>query len=238
MCAARSTRHPAVVDLGGAGSTRTPTPSTPPKQSMPKAPKRSQPSRSGPSGSGGRPGLRRWWLPALGAVAAVVVAGVIGIDTVTDDSTGATSSVAESTSAQDDSGLPVLNLPAAGAPTPTPESPAPSPVREDCAAERGDQDSADGVVRAFQYAYYVRRDGAAVRALAAPSTTVADGPAMQSSIDALPPGTSYCLTLTEIGPSLFATRLTELRPAAPPQLYAQTVSTTQIDGRWFVEAFQ
>lgn len=215
-------RHPAVVDLLD-----------------PAEPERSrQDTYSSRSSNAARPttGRPARRIAMTGVAAGVAVAAVVGgIATFGGDSDNSVDSERTSSVTTSDTGLPALNLPVA--PT-TPNDAARSPADDGCAADRGDQKSGAGVIRAFQYAYYVRRDGAAARALAAPSTTVVDGPALQTFIDALPQGTSYCLTVSEIDSELYVTRLTEMRPGQPPQPITQTISTKEIDGTWFVEAFQ
>ncbi|WP_280470649.1 hypothetical protein [Nocardia farcinica] len=107
-----------------------------------------------------------------------------------------------------------------------------------CRAERGDQNSGEGVIRAFEYAYYVTRSAAEARSLAAPTSSVMPADALQPVIDAVPPGTTYCLQLTPIGANAYVTVLSEIRPGQQPQRWTQTVTTTQIDGRWYVDQFQ
>lgn len=94
----------------------------------------------------------------------------------------------------DDNGVPVLNL---GAETET-AAPAEAETTDECRADRGDQRSGAGVIATFNYAYYNRRDGAAARALATPTSTVTPAPELQTFIDKLPQGSNYCLRTVEL----------------------------------------
>ncbi|CCW11015.1 hypothetical protein QLG13_29235 [Rhodococcus aetherivorans] len=106
-----------------------------------------------------------------------------------------------------------------------------------CHAEQGNQASGAGVIAAFNFAYYSLRNGQAARALAAPSTSVLPAPQLQTYIDNLPAGTSYCQKITEISAEVYLVALTVTRPGQPAETIAQTVSTQKLDGRWFVDVF-
>ncbi len=145
---------------------------------------------------------------------------------------------------EQDSGLPVLNLPSAeptttaATTTATATPTAEASIGGDCAAERGDQKSGAGVIRAFQYAYYIRRDGAAARALATPTSSVLDAAGLQQNIDAVPAGATYCLAITDVDATIHLARMTVLQPGQPPNSFTQTITTENLDGTWFVATFQ
>ncbi|GAA4825262.1 hypothetical protein [Tomitella cavernea] len=110
------------------------------------------------------------------------------------------------------------------------------PAAAGCAAPAGDVRSGVGVIRALEHAYYVARDGAAVRALIADGTPAA-GPAetIQAGIDTIPPGTTYCLAESQVSPTLYAVSVTEHRPGGDTVDYEQTFQVRKApDGTWAV----
>ncbi|WP_063045012.1 hypothetical protein [Nocardia pseudovaccinii] len=107
-----------------------------------------------------------------------------------------------------------------------------------CGADPGDQNSSEAVIQAFEYAYYVARSGERARALATPTSSVQPAEALQAVIDAIPPATTYCLHTTAITGDVFLAVLSEKRPDQPPQQWTQTITTKQIDGRWYVDVFK
>lgn len=230
-----TSRHPAVTDL--LHDRATSSASTPRR----KITRTSVTRGSSPRSTGLRP--RRTKLIAGVAVVAVGAGVTIAALTTDDTTTVASITESESTPAEQDSGLPALNLPTAAAETTaatatsTPATAAAS-LGDDCAADRGDQKSGAGVIRAFQYAYYIRRDGAAARALATPRSSVLDAAALQTSIDAVPPGSTYCLAITDVDPAIHLARMTVLQPNQPPDSFTQTITTENVDGTWFVATFQ
>jgi hypothetical protein len=214
-----TTRHPAVTDLLHDAA---PTSSTSAKQP-------------------GRRRLRRTPLLVAGVAVAIVVGTGFGVSALTaDDTATLETSTGDSTLPEQNSGLPVLNLPTA---EPTTTTATTTPTAEasiggDCAAERGDQESGAGVIRAFQYAYYIRRDGAAARALATPTSSVLDAAGLQQNIDAVPAGATYCLAITDVDATIHLARMTVLQPGQPPNSFTQTITTENVDGTWFVATFQ
>lgn len=126
--------------------------------------------------------------------------------------------------------------PVGTAETAVPSSTGPSPGG--CRAEPGDQSTGEAAIRAFEHAYYVTRSGVEARKMAAPSSSVMPAEALQPVIDAIPAATTYCLQTTSIGADAYIVVLTENRPGQQPQKWTQTVTTTQIDGRWYVDQFQ
>lgn len=238
----RVQRHPAVIDilsgapLGPAGSpvapagppahpaTAAPTPTSPP--AAPGAPEHAP--------GGGDPGNRkRWVLAGIGGllvITVVVWAFAWGGDSQETTATAATSSPATTEDADPHSA-------AAQDTSSTPQSRGDS-FGPECNAPRGSQSSARGAIEAFEYAYYVSRSGQAARALASPTSTVQPADALQTYIDAVPVGTTYCLRTEPITETVFLVNLSEMRPGEPAASSVMTVSTVQIDGKWYVDAFK
>lgn len=104
-----------------------------------------------------------------------------------------------------------------------------------CRTDRGDQKSGPGVIAAFEYAYYITRSGAAVRALTTPETSLPPAEKIHAGIDTVPTGTTHCVRITLIATDVYSVALAEMRPGAEPAQFAQTITTKNIDGRWFVD---
>jgi len=124
------------------------------------------------------------------------------------------------------------------APTLDVTPPAPGAAETDptaCRTDRGDQKSGPGVIAAFEYAYYLTRSGAAVRALTTPDTSLPPAEKIQAGIDTVPTGTTHCVRITPITTDVYSVALAEMRPGAEPAQFPQTISTTNIDGQWFVD---
>lgn len=102
--------------------------------------------------------------------------------------------------------------------------------------DRGDQTSGVGVVKAFDYAYYVRRDAVAARALGTPAARMGSAQQMQPFIDKRIPGTRHCLSITDEGKGLYTVELTETAPGGgAPTVFRKRVQTTTTDGKsWIV----
>lgn len=102
--------------------------------------------------------------------------------------------------------------------------------------DRGDQSSGVGVVKAFDYAYYVRRDAVAARALGTPAARMGSAQQMQPFIDKRIPGTRHCLSITDEGKGLYTVELTETAPGGgAPTVFRKRVQTTTADGKsWIV----
>ncbi|WP_249146204.1 hypothetical protein [Gordonia sp. SCSIO 19800] len=103
--------------------------------------------------------------------------------------------------------------------------------------DSGDQESGPGVIKAFDYAYYVDRSGERARAVATP-TGVGSTQALQASIDGLPPDTGHCLRITDRGNGLYAVQLTETRPGEQPIVYPQLIQTVQADGKTWIASIK
>ncbi|AFR51494.1 putative membrane protein (plasmid) [Gordonia sp. KTR9] len=104
--------------------------------------------------------------------------------------------------------------------------------------DAGDQRSGPGVIKAFDYAYYVRRSGAQARAVATPNGVGATQ-ALQASIDALPAETRHCLRITDRGNGLFAVQLTQISPdGGQPTVYPQLIQTVQAGGKTWIASIR
>ncbi len=157
-------------------------------------------------------------LAVVAAAALVVVAIVYAAAAVV----GSDESGGDSAAAADSASGPAA-APAAG---PGPGCPAPA----------GDTRSGVGVIRALEHAYYVARDGRAVRALMADGAPAAGPPEkIQAGIDTIPPGTTYCLAEARVSPTVYAVTVTEHRPDGDTVSYEQTFEVRKAtDGTWAV----
>lgn len=195
------------------------------------------PAASSRGGGRRRPGRTT---AAVAAAAAVVVAGAFAFSQITADPGNGTESAASAEptdqgfAPSDEAGLPMLNLPEETTPAVEDEESAAG----QCRADRGDQRSGAGVIAAFNYAYYNRRDAVAARELATPTSTVSAAPQLQTHIDKLPEGTNYCLRTVELSDGVFLVDLSVMRPGVPVERGTQTVTTVRIDGRWYVDVFK
>jgi hypothetical protein len=105
-----------------------------------------------------------------------------------------------------------------------------------CRTDPGDQKSGPGVIAAFEHAYYVTRSGTAVRALTTPDASLPAKEKIQAGIDTVPTGTTHCVRITPISAGIYSVALTEIRPDQVPGQFSQTITTKDIDGRWFVDS--
>lgn len=175
------------------------------------------------------PRRRRPMLVAL--VAAVAVAGVIAI---------VATAMVVSTGEENET---------ATGPASTPPSTAAASEQsaETCAASTvgtrttgngpGDQSSGPGVILAFNHAYYVQRNATAVRAFTRGNVTQ-EVPELQRFIDAVAPGTTYCLTVDDRGGGLYALKIEVASPNLPPEVIPQLVETTKAEGKTWITAIR
>ena len=214
-----TSRHPAVIDLlGGApqptSADTTTTVTAPKPQKTPKRP-RKRDSRS--------PRLR--YVAALIVVVALLGWFVLRLLSGNDES--AQERIADETDISETS--PTLDI--------TP--PAPVAAETDptaCRTDPGDQKSGAGVIAAFEHAYYVARSGTAVRELTTPDTSLPAKEKIQAGIDTVPTGTTHCVRITAIAAGIYSVALTEMRPDQTPGQFSQTITTKDINGRWFVDS--
>ena len=80
---------------------------------------------------------------------------------------------------------------------------------------RGDTESADGVIIAYEYAFFVARDARAMVDLSVPSPTVATEDQLATSINAMPVDTPWCVNIT---------------PATDPDKFDVAVRFVEADG--------
>ncbi|GCB59583.1 hypothetical protein HND25_26870 [Rhodococcus erythropolis] len=211
-------RHPAVVDLVGGTPQRatadtTPTVTAPVPPTPPKRP-RTKDSRS----------PRLHYIAAL--IVVVALLGWLSLRLLSGNDESAPKRIADETNTSETA--PTLDI--------TP--PAPAAAETDltaCRTDPGDQKSGPGVIAAFEHAYYVTRSGPAVRALTTPDTSLPPAEKIQAGIDTVPTGTTHCVRITPITAGIYSIALTEMRPGQPPAQFPQTITTTNIDGRWFVD---
>lgn len=215
-------RHPAVIDLvggtphGAAADTATtvtvPTPPPAPKRPRKKA------SRS--------PRLR--YVAALIVVVALLGWFVLRLISGNDERTQ--ERIADETDTSETAPTLDVTPPALGT-APTAEI---DPTA--CRTDPGDQKSGPGVIAAFEHAYYVTRSGTAVRALTTPHTSLPTKEKIQAGIDTVPTGTTHCVRITPVTVGIYSVALTEMRPGQAPGQFSQTITTKDIDGRWFVDS--
>lgn len=215
-------RHPAVIDLlggtphgAGADTATTVTAPTPPP--APKRP-RTKDSRS--------PRLR--YVAALIVVVALLGWFVLRLLSGNDES--AQERIADETDISETS--PTLDV----TPPALTSAPATETDATACRTDPGDQKSGPGVIAAFEHAYYVTRSGTAVRALTTPDTSLPAKEKIQAGIDTVPTGTTHCVSITPISAGIYSVALTEMRPGQAPGQFSQTITTKDIDGRWFVDS--
>ncbi|RRQ25343.1 hypothetical protein DK926_23855 [Rhodococcus sp. Eu-32] len=118
----------------------------------------------------------------------------------------------------------------------------PAPAGPDCSMPTGDQTSGEGVIAAFEHAYYVQRSGAAAHALvspdapsSAPFTVVAN---LDAGIATVAAGTTYCLDIDTLRPGVFTLTLTESGPDGPGTQYRQRITTSEVDGRFVIASIE
>lgn len=219
-------RHPDVVDLLGGAPTG---PSDAANTVAPDGPSSLPPVLPPePSNIQPRPSRKRVLAAASGAVGiAIAVGAVWGVVGDRNQEPPAPATVEA-----EDAALPTLNLPEP--PTAATDTDASTDVTDECRADRGDQNSGAGVIAAWNHAYYAQRNAQVARSLATPNSTIVPADQLQPFIDAVPPGTNYCVAITPLSESAYSVDLTELRPEGPLRI-PQTITTKKIDGKWFVD---
>lgn len=232
----KTTRHPAVIDTLGAAPAGAPkaarpatgSPKPPEASKTPKAPK--PPRAPNEPGSLKDEPPRRPYLVRYGA-ALLLVAALLGWFLLRVFSGSDTSAPV---AAQSDDAAPTV-MPALAV---TPPAAATEPVADPsaCRTDQGDQKTGAGVIAAFEHAYYITRSADAVRALATPDTSLPLAGKIQAGIDSVPVGTTHCVRITAITAGVYSVVLAEMRPGIAPAQYPQTITTKDIDGRWFVDS--
>lgn len=102
--------------------------------------------------------------------------------------------------------------------------------------DAGDTASGPGVIKAFNFGYYVERSGAKARAVVTPTGKPGSAEQMQAGIDRLDPQTLHCLAITDKGTGLYAVKLTEIPPRgdAPVDIHELVQTTTTGGKTWIV----
>lgn len=184
----------------------------------------------------GRGRSRRRPLVAV-VLAAAVLVGVAGLGV------WAVSSLLTGTSQAPNADLPALDQlpsPSLGAvPPPSvtdPACPSTAVGAVSWGKDAGGTDTGVEAIKKFDYGYYVTRSGVAAREAVAPDALVGDAASLQSSIDAMPPGTTHCLQITDRGNGTYVVRLAEFRPNAEPELTFQVIQTARQGGRTVITA--
>lgn len=222
LLSTKTTRHPAVIDsLGGA-----PLPasvSTPKNVSSPKVPRRPKSPRLPNERAGISHRLRY-------AAALLLVVALIGWFLVRVFSGSDTPAPTLAVDDAAPTSIPALEL--------APQATAAEPVADAnaCRTDHGDQKSGAGVIAAFEYSYYVTRSGDAVRALATPDSPLPLADKITAGIDSVPIGTTHCVRITPITAGVYSVVIAEMRPGQAPDQFSQTITTKDIDGRWFVDS--
>ena len=126
---------------------------------------------------------------------------------------------------------------AAAAPPVDPNADCPSATKGNVTTGRdaGDFSSGPGVIKKYDYAFYVARSGAQARDTGAPTANMGTPQAIQTTIDHTPAGTRHCLRIVDSGAGLFDVTLTEIPPGGgAPTIYQQRFQTTDIGGRTLI----
>lgn len=176
---------------------------------------------------------RRWIVAAVFATVVLIalVAGSVAIVTMGDTD----SPVAQQSE---------LPTPSATALAPS----TPPPLDADCpnlvdgavttGRDPGGTTSGPAVIKAFEHAYYVERNGAKARSYGTELARMGSAESMQAFIDTqLPPDTLYCTRITERGNGLWALELSEIPPGGgEPIVIRQLVQTAEVDGKTVITA--
>lgn len=105
-------------------------------------------------------------------------------------------------------------------------------------ADAGGQTSGQGVIKAFNYAYYVERSAAKAKAVTTPNA-VATEDVMQKFINQRGVGTTHCLSIADRGNNTYGVTLTESPPnGGAPIVYQQTISTVQAGGKYWISSIK
>ena len=102
----------------------------------------------------------------------------------------------------------------------------------------GNPKNGTGAILAFDYDYYVNRDGDKAREHFNPDATSYDGAFIQSAIDKVPQGTKHSLSITpeRVGDS-YNVILTINIPDSDPFSYEQKFTVMERNGEFFVKSF-
>ena len=97
----------------------------------------------------------------------------------------------------------------------------------------GSLDSPAGAVLAFDHAYYVDRSAEKAFEAVAPSSRMTEEQLRVDGIDRLAEGTTHCVQVSELAPTLLEVELTEFTPGADPFVIRQRIRVAETaDGTW------
>jgi hypothetical protein len=97
----------------------------------------------------------------------------------------------------------------------------------------GSPDTPAGSVLAFDHAYYVERSASAAFEVVSPSSRMTEEQLRVEGIERLAEGTTHCVEVRELSPTLLDVELTEYPPDADPVLIRQRVRVEETsDGGW------
>jgi len=102
---------------------------------------------------------------------------------------------------------------------------------------RGDQKTGEGVILAFDYAYYVERSGRAARGFMSDTIKETTADTLQGAIDKLPQGAAHCLTITPDRPNVYKVKLAEYVPDGDEvikSVYDQEITVDKVDDRFVI----
>lgn len=106
-------------------------------------------------------------------------------------------------------------------------------------SDDGNPINGTGAIMAFDYAYYVKRDGEAARKLFNPDADAYNAKYIQRAIDKAPQGTTHSLTITpvRIGEEYNVELTLNIPGAKEPVIYNQVFNTEEKDGQFYVKSF-
>ena len=96
-------------------------------------------------------------------------------------------------------------------------------------ALQGDAENA-GAVLAFDHAYYVERSAEKAFEAVAPSSRMTEEQLRVEGVERVPEGTTHCVDVRELSPTLLEVDLTEYPPGADPVLIRQRVRVAENPG--------
>lgn len=110
--------------------------------------------------------------------------------------------------------------------------------KEYVSSDDGNPSNGTGAIMAFDYAYYVTRDGQAARDVFNPDADAYSANYIQREIDKVPQGTTHSLSITpqRIGEQ-YNVVLTLNIPGAEPVEYKQVFYTEERDGQFYITRF-
>lgn len=97
----------------------------------------------------------------------------------------------------------------------------------------GSLDTPAGAVLAFDHAYYVDRSAEKAWEAVSPTSRMSEDQLQSDGVDRVPEGTTHCVDIGEISPTLLEVTLTEFPPEAEPVLIHQRIRMEEnSNGTW------